>query len=353
MNASENNLRKAAVLLASLDQETADTLIEQMAPEQAMLVRQALIALEHLDPTEQEAVIDEFFRIGPMSRPHDGVELDASLARRLAMEVEEPELSSTSQIVEKTLESHEPPSFEFLRTAEPNTLADLLHEEHPQTIALVMTHVAPEVAGHVLGSLPATLQADVIRRIADLRMANPQIVQEIARGLQSRMSWVAPGAQPVGGIGVVADILRTSGRKVERSILENLQGFHPDLAWKLRRPGLSFEQLEQFGPTVMARVVRAAPPEVALLALADIAPDLVSAVLAKLPSGEARWLRHGLDHLPPTRLSDVEEAKQHLVQLAEELDIGETMDQHRTTRTAESTPPPASPWQDLSLERSR
>ena len=173
----------------------------------------------------------------------------------------------------------------------------------------------------VLARLPAAIQAEVVRRWVDLEEADPEILREVGRGLQSRItSQTASEDRHALGLARVARILASSSSKFTHQILTNLEAYDADLAAHLGPRRLDFDDLEQFDDASLATLLKAADPQVAILALAGARGGLVDRVVRNLPPREAKILRRSLDHLGPTRISDVEQAQESLARLADKLE---------------------------------
>jgi flagellar motor switch protein FliG len=238
MSTQDDGIRKAAILVASLDRATADVVLDQLAPQQAQRVRQFLVELDEdsIDAKEQRRVIDEFFRVGPMvpKREPPGIELDERLARRLSM----PQTDSTADAACRPLASDSRP-FRFLHEAEAEKLARVLAGERPQTIALVLSHLPADRAGSVLVRLQGALQADVVRRLVDLEETDPQILRDVERALESHLSQhVRMQRRRVAGMKAIAGILEASQSRVGMQILDNLATYDQHLAERLSPPAL-------------------------------------------------------------------------------------------------------------------
>jgi len=336
MNPQDHGIRRVAILVASLDQAAADAMLERLGPEQARHVRQTIVDLGQIDAREQRRVIEDFFRAGP-GLPEDyppGVELDAgtaraghrpkvgpeawsewSLARKLAMPQPRPASGQPSPSLPA-----DPRPFRFLHEAEAEKLARVLAGERPQTIALVLSHLPPEQAGGVLARLQPALQVDVIRRLVDLEETEPEILREVERGLQSRLSQqVQMQRRRVAGLQAVSGILDASGDLVAEQILDNLAVHDQPLAEKLSLPALRFEDLAHLSDAALAAVFQAAEPALAMTALVGAPPELIDRILRRFAVPEAKTVRHKLDHPGPIRLSDVEGARQQVADLARRL----------------------------------
>ncbi len=352
-------LRKAAILIASLDDRTAQRLLNQMGPVQAERVLTAVDELDDIDPDEQEAVIAEFCRGNGAAAAEigRGVELTGSLSHRFA-----PDQSSTTHspsapmnVLPTGVPSNAP--FRFLHEANSAMVTPYLEREHPQTIAVVLSHLPPEKAADVIGRFSTTLQADVLRRLANLDEADPAIVREIEQSLER---WVSEQTQTnnrrEAGLVAVRKILQAAGTS-NRELLTNLAKHDQEFAGILqgnplpapprrevlplsearvinaktprRDPMLadlpppvetwSFADLVQLNDADLATVFQATGTELTLLALTAAPPAIVERIVQRLPRREAKLFRKSLLAMGPTRLSDVEKAQQEIAAIAHRL----------------------------------
>jgi len=313
-----DGLRKAAILVASLDRRAADLVLEQMDPAAARLVRQAILEMDRIDEKEQERVIEEFCRRGPAPRESfpPGIELDDAVAGKPARPAVAPATEQSG------LSLPAAPPFRFLRDAEAEKLVKILATERPQVIALVLSHLSPEQAGKVLVRLTPALQVDVVRRLVDLDETAPEILREVERGLETRLSeQVRMQRRRVAGLAAVAGILGAAEQPVGMQILENLATYDRPLADRICPRRFEFADLVELDDRTLATVLDAADAELLVLALVGAPSEWIDRLVGHLPQGEARTIRHRLDHFGPIRLSDVEEARAELAELARRLAI--------------------------------
>jgi flagellar motor switch protein FliG len=334
-------IKKAAILLASLDHETADELLAQMEPEQAARVRREIVALDDIDPALQRKIVAEF-RQG-QSPPRDpyptGIELDSGLAERIAR-AESPASHQHDPPAE------EPPPFRFLHQAEADTLVDYLQNERPQTIALVVSHLSPGQAAEVIDRLAPVIQAQVLRRLAELDSADPAILRDVERQLESWISQqIRTREKRRAGLEALSAIVSAAGRNSRQQIIANLARHDRLLAESLgfevadtdsineistnpvasapapprKHCRMKFTSLVELDDAHLSALVEAAQTDVLVLALAGADATFVERVANRLTARQARLLRRALAHLGPTRLSDVEEAQESLADLAAEL----------------------------------
>jgi flagellar motor switch protein FliG len=348
-------LRKIALVLAGLETDLADELLEQLPPEQAAAVRERLMELSEVDAAEQTQAIAEFLARQPERAKHrGGVELDADLAARLECDgdpaalsdpAERPSASRTPaprgparEVAARSAAARRAdeqdrgwPPFGFLQQAPIAEMVPLLRGEHPQTIAQVAAHLTPERAAELLAELSPALQADVIRRLVDLDDAHPEILRELETGLRAELGRHARRNRRKAGISALTAILQAASRQQESELLASLSHHEPELADRLGSAELTFQELTQLDQATIARVLSAADPTVVVLALASADYEFVERILHALPQGQTRSLERTLKHLGPTRLRDMEEAQALLVETALRL---EALGQIRLPRRA-------------------
>lgn len=219
-------LRKAAILISTLDDRTADALLDQMGPEQAARVRNAIMQLDDIPPQEQEQVIAEFLNRGPAApaqvAAEDGVELSESLVRR--MEQSAVTYASALGMAPPQQSPRRPDRqpFEFLRNVDSSILARLLGREHPQTIAVVMAHLPPEQVAEILAALPPETSIEALGRMARLDDLSPEVLDDIERELEARLPHMATARLQPQGVASIQAVLEVLDQSQRSKILEKL-----------------------------------------------------------------------------------------------------------------------------------
>ena len=349
-------LRKAAILISSLDARSADALLDQMGEAQARRVRDAVLELGDIPPHEQEAVIAEFLgNDSPVATTtiDDGIELAGSLATLPPSAAQQPATILTAA---------EPPPkpFSFLHEAACDTIARHLQREHPQTIAVVLAHLPPAKAASLVAHFSAELQAEVLERVATIEEMDSEVVREVERGLEVVLAKDLQRARRRGsGVATLEAILNAAGEAREQ-LVQNVARRDQQLAEQvapavvhkaaapqmptmprrrletpespaerlvkstrqeapLAPPAIEFAQLAQLDDRAWARLLRAADVQVSLLALAGATPELVDRLLSQLPPGDARALQRKMEQLGAVRLRDIERAQEHLARIATQL----------------------------------
>ncbi len=320
MKDTRRNLRKAAMLVASLDERNAQALLAQMTPAQSQAVKRAIETLGPIDAGEQHDVIEEFFRVGPLvpGKQPSGIELDDRLPKRLSISRPDHTEPFAGSDVERR-------RFRFLLEAPPHCLTPFLEREHPQTVAVVVSHLPAERAAEVLAGLSGELQIEVARRLIDLDEADPEILRDVELGLENWLGQqVRDEQRRTAGLAALKNILGAATPETKHHILANLGRQDRQLANQLkepRTPTMTFAELEQLDTAPLSVVLSHAPRELLVLALAGSGLNFAERVFALCEPAESATLTEALRNLGPTRLSDVEQAQHDLAQLACELEI--------------------------------
>ncbi len=307
-DSQDPTFRKAAILVAALSPQEADRILDRFEPDQAFRLRQAMVDLGDVDPREQQRVLEEFFRVGPLVPGHQvaGIELHDGLLQRLSSTDDEPAPDARP--------------FGFLQDTETERLARALADERPQTVALVLSHLPPQQAGQVLVRMAPAQQVDVIHRLIDLEETDPVVLREVERVLQTRLSrQVQMQRRRVAGLKAVAGILQASSGEVGTQILDNLSLRDQRLAEKLGPAPLEFDDLARAGDSLWQALLDSVDADLLQLALIGARPQLVQRVLNLLPTAEAQSLHAHLESPGPIRLRDVDLARRELANHARRL----------------------------------
>jgi flagellar motor switch protein FliG len=315
-----SDIRKAAVLLMSLPEDQAVQLMSKLQPKQVEQVSIEIAKLGRLSGDEQEAVIHEFADANPNSLGIAGGGLD--VARSLVEKALGSKASPTLDIVRQSIEAM---PFGFLKKVDPQNLLTFIIDEHPQTIALVLSHLPPAYGAEIVKGLPAERQLAVIRRIAHMGQTNPEVIHEVERGLESRMaSLMQQSFEKAGGVNSVAEILNVSDRATERALLESLSQDDPELVEEIRRLMFVFDDLTKLTDKDMQTVLKNVETAQWAMALKGASADLKQKIMGNMSQRAAGMLAEEMEYLGAVKLSEVEQIQQQIVDIVRRLeDAGE------------------------------
>jgi flagellar motor switch protein FliG len=314
------DMRKAAVLLMSLPEQQAANLLSKLEPKQVEAVSIEIARMGAFSGDEQESVIQEFANANPaaLTGKMGGLEVAKSL-------VEQALGKAAGVTLENVRQSIEALPFGFLQKVDSQNLLTFIIDEHPQTIALILCHVPPAQAADIMSGLPAERQMSVIRRVATMGQTSPEIIDEVEKGLEHRMSSVmSQQFENAGGVAAVAEILNVIDRATERSLLENLAQEDPDLVEEIRRLMFVFEDIAKLGNREIQTLLKNVESSQWAMALKGASEDLKEKVLKNMSKRAADLLREEMEYLGPVRLSNVEQMQQQIVDVIRRLeDSGE------------------------------
>lgn len=310
-------LEKAAIFLISLGPELSSTVIKQLPQEDMERVTYQIANTTLVDPAAKQQVMEEFWEL------YEARQYILQGGIKYAREILERAVgpARAAEIIKKLIATSKIRPFNNIRKADPKQLVNFLYNEHPQTIALVLAYLEPEQASVVLSALPEEMQADVAKRIALMERASPETIRELEQILEQRLSSVmGQDFAMAGGIKAVVDILNRVDRTTERTILESLEQDDPELADEIRKRMFVFEDIITLDDNSIRRVLREVDMKDLALALKTASEEVANRIYRNLSKRAAEMLREDIEYMGPTRLRDVEEAQQRIVQIIRRLD---------------------------------
>ncbi|GAB1398669.1 flagellar motor switch protein FliG [Aminivibrio sp.] len=215
--------------------------------------------------------------------------------------------------------------FDFMRHTDAQQILGFIQGEHPQTIALIMAYLEPEQAASIISGLSAQLQAEVAKRIARMDRITPEVLREVERVLERKLSTVmGQDFTLAGGIDAIVGIINNADRATERNIMENLEENDPDLADEIKRRLFVFEDISKMDDRSLQRVLREVEMKELSLALKGATEELREKFFKNMSKRAAEMLREDMEYMGPVRVRDVEESQQKVVNVVRALeDAGE------------------------------
>ncbi len=309
--------RKAAILLVILGPDKAAQVLKHLDDETVEQLTIEIANVGSVSDEERRTVLQEFQNIMRAK------EMIAKGGLEYAKEVLErafgPE--KAAKIIERLVSSLQVKPFDFIKTADPVQIVNFLQNEHPQTVALVLSYLEPDLAAQVLGSLPEDLQVEVLKRIALLERTSPDIVREIERNLEKKLSgFVGQSFSKIGGIDTAAEIMNNVDRTTERSIMEKLAADNPELAEEIRRKMFVFEDILKLDDRSVQLVLREVDTKDLAVALKGASDELKEKIFRNMSKRAAQLLKDEMEYMGPVRVKDVEEAQQKIISVIRRLE---------------------------------
>jgi flagellar motor switch protein FliG len=318
-------VRKAAVLLMSLSQEEAVQLLAKLTPKQVELVSIEIAKISSISADEQAAVIHEFADANPATLGGSG---GLDLARSLVEKALGKNASGTLDTVRQSIEAL---PFGFLQKVDSQNVLTFIIDEHPQTIALILSHLPPSFGAEILSGLPPERQLAVVRRVATMGQTNPEIIQEVERGLEHRMSSVmSQNFENAGGVAAVAEVLNVTDRATERLLLENLAQEDPVLVEEIRRLMFVFDDIAKLSDKDIQTVLKNVESSQWAMALKGASEELKERILGNMSKRAGDLLREEMEYLGPVKLSSVEQTQQQIVDIVRRLEDADEISLHAT-----------------------
>lgn len=314
-----SDIHKAAVVLMSLPEEEAALIMGKLSAKEVEQVSIEIARTKRLTPGEQDSTIREFANTSPGSATEGG---SLDLAKNLVKKALGADATQALDNIRQTIEAS---PFGFLRTVDSQNVLTYVIDEHPQTIALIMSYLPASYGAEILAGLPSDRQLAVVRRMATMNQTNPDIIREVERGLEGRMSNVmSQSFMNAGGVESVAEMLNVSERSIERSILDELTSLDADLVEEIRRLMFVFEDIAKFSAKDIQTMLKHIETSQWALALKGASEELKDKVLGNMSQRAGDMLREEMEFMGAVKVSAVEGEQQRIVDIIRGLeDAGE------------------------------
>ncbi len=313
--------QKAAILLIALGPEKSSTIFKHLKEEEIEELTLEIANTRSVTPQVKEEVIDEFYQecLAQQYIAEGGISyakelLEKALGNEKALDV-----------IGKLTASLQVKPFEFIRKTDAGQLLNFIQDEHPQTIALILSYLSAAQAALIVSALPPNRQADVAKRIAVMDRTSPEVIKEVEKVLESKLaSLVNQDYTIIGGVDAVVDILNTVDRGTEKHIMETLEIEEPELADEIRKKMFVFEDILLLDDRAIQRVLRDVDNNDLGLALKGANEQVQTVVFNNMSKRLAVMIKEDMEFMGPVRMKDVEEAQQKIVNIIRKLeDSGE------------------------------
>ncbi len=309
-SAGITGVQKAAILLIALGPERSATIFKHLKEEEIEELTLEIANTRSVTPQLKEAVINEFYEVCLAQQ------YIAEGGIGYAKELLEKALGADKalDVIGKLTASLQVKPFEFVRKTEASQLFNFIQDEHPQTIALILSYLNPGQAAMIVSALPPDRQADVAKRVAMMDRTSPEVIKEVEKVLESKLSsLVNQDYTIIGGVDAVVEILNTVDRSTEKHIMETLEIDEPELADEIRKKMFVFEDILLLDDRAIQRVLRDVDNTDLAMALKSANEQVQTAVFNNLSKRLAVMIKEDMEFMGPVRMKDVEEAQQKIV----------------------------------------
>ena len=314
-------VQKAAILLIALGPEKSAKIFKHLKEEEIEELTLEIANTRSITSQLKEDVLNEFYQVCLAQQyiAEGGIGYAKELLEKALGE------EKAVDVISRLTASLQVKPFEFVRKTDASQLLNFIQDEHPQTIALVLSYLAPAQAAQVLGALPPDSQADVAKRVAMMDRTSPDVIKEVEKVLESKLSsLVNQDYTIIGGVDAVVEILNTVDRGTEKHIMETLEIDEPELADEIRKKMFVFEDVLLLDDRAIQRVLRDVDNSDLAIALKSANEQVQAAIFNNLSKRLAVMIKEDMDFMGPVRMKDVEEAQQKIVNIIRKLeDSGE------------------------------
>ncbi len=313
--------QKAAILLISLGPDASAQVYKHLTEEEIEQLTLEISSVKKVEAKQKDEILDQFHQI---ALAQDYISQGGI---GYAKTILEKALGSDEafKIINRLTSTLQVRPFDFARKAEPTQILNFIQNEHPQTIALILSYLDSEQSAQILSALPDTVQADIARRIATMDSTSPEIITAVENILEKNLSTaVTQDYTQTGGIEAVVEVLNGVDRTTEKNILEELESVDPELAEEIKKRMFVFEDIVTLDNRSIQRVIREVENEDLILSLKVASEEVQQVLFKNMSTRMAESFKEEMEYMGPVRLRNVEEAQTRIVSIIRRLEeIGE------------------------------
>ena len=312
-----NGKQKVAILVIALGQENSVKLLRLLGEEEIEKITLEIANFKKISPDMQEEILQEFYNLAIAQEyiMSGGVDYARTILNDAVGS------NKADEIIGRLSSFLRVSPFDFLKHTDPKQLLTFISNEHPQTISLILSYLEPSDAAPVLGGLAPEVQVDVARRLANMDRCSPEVIREVERILEQKISSVmTTDIQQTGGVKSLVEVLNLVDRSTEKAIMESLEDSEPELADEVKRLMFVFEDIKMLDDRAIQAVLGQTDKKDLALALKSVAEDVRMKCMKNMSQRAAQALTEEMEFMGPVRLKDVEDAQQRIVAVIRRLE---------------------------------
>ena len=314
-----SGLRKAAILMVMVGDEASSSIMRELDEEEVQEISKEIARVQSLTPEEAEGVLEEFYQMS-VAR-NFVVKGGLDYARKILVNAFGSE--HAQRMLDRLMKTlgNETLSFDALQKTDPQQLAKFIHSEHPQTIALVLSHLNPSQAAGLLFSLPTEMRADVAVRMASLDQISPEIISKIAGVIGMKLKSLGEmSRESYGGVSAVAEMFNRLDSTTSREILEGVEKANPQMGETIRNLMFVFEDLLLLDVNAIKEILAKVDRKILTVALKGTSEKMRQHLLQAMSQRGADMLREDMDAMGPIKIKEVEAAQQQIIAVVRQLE---------------------------------
>ena len=308
---------KAAILLIALGQDISKEVFKHLESEEIEELYLQIAKTTKVSSEMKDRVFEEFneLMLAQQYLAQGGITYARELLQSALGE------SKAVEIITKLTSSLQVRPFDFIQKTESEQILNFIQGEHPQIIALIVSYLPANKAGEIFRNLPEEKQIDIARRIASMERTSPEMIREVERVLERKLSTVVgQDYTSAGGLDTLIEILANVDRKTEKTIIESLSETDPELAEEIRKRMFVFEDVILLDDRAIQQVLKSVESKDLSLALKGSSEDVSEKVFKNMSKRAADMLREDMEFAGPVRVKDVQEAQQRIVNVIRKLE---------------------------------
>ena len=311
-------IQKSALLFITLGPEASADILKRLPENEIQKITYEIANISTVTSEQRHSILQEFLE---MNKAKDYL-LEGGLdyAKELLSKALGPQRAG--EILNKVAEASQlNRPFAIARKADAQQILNIINYEHPQTIALILCYLQVEKAAQIIAELPEEIQSEVALRIATMNTTSPDVIREIEKVLDDKLSTIVKTETTVlGGIDTLVGILNQVDRTTEKNITESLQEQDYELAEKIKSCMFVFEDILTLDDVAIQRILRDVETKELALALKGASEEVANVIYKNHSKRAAASLKEDIEYLGPVRLTDVEKAQQQIVAIIRRLE---------------------------------
>lgn len=301
---------RAAAVIVSLGAEEAAEVYKYLREEEIEQLSLEVAKLDSISPEDMKDIIDDFYGLCVTQKviAEGGVDY----ARDILEKAFGPQ--QAANLMERVSKSLRTKAFDFIRKADYKNLLSILSNEHPQTIALILSYARSDQASMIISELPPDVRLDVVERIANLDRASPDVISVVEATLEKKFgNIVSVDLMELGGVPYVAEIMNSVDRSTEKQIFDELGVKDPELAENIRKLMFVFEDITFLDDISIQRFLRDIDTKDLAVALKAGNAEVSRVIFQNMSKRSQETIAGDMEYLHNVRMKDVEEAQQRIV----------------------------------------
>ena len=314
---SMNNTTKAAAVLIALGTDSASEVIKHLHENEIETISAEIAKISQLSSDEKDGIINEFYQmcIAQKAITEGGLDYASTVLQKAFGD------KKADELIFRATNKIDRSAFAFIKDADNKNLIMMLQNEHPQTVAVVLSHASPDKASQIIAELPRDTQISVIERISGLERANPEVVGIVERILKKRMASMSTvGSLEHGGVNYIAEIMNRIDKNAQKSVFDSLSETNPELVGKIKKLMFVFNDIANLNDMEIQAFIREADTKDLTVALKAASQQVQDRIFSNMSSRQKEMIQSDMQYLHNLRKRDVEAAQQRIIETIRELE---------------------------------